>query len=57
MINFTEEEQELIKVLGKEAFFFLLRAWKTSKANGVDLSALLDKASDLNALDIDQIEV
>lgn len=57
MPKFSDSEKELITDLGIEAFKFLLNVYKASKAKGQDLQALLEKAEQMNDLDIDQIGV
>lgn len=55
MKQFTDEEKEMIGFLGVEAFKFLLSVFKATKAKGQDLNTLLEKASDMNELDLDEL--
>ena len=56
MGKLSEQEREVIMSLGLETFKLLSAWYKMHKAKGIDLDALMDKAEDLNTLDVDAIE-
>lgn len=55
MAEFTEKEKELMTEVGLEAVKFLFNLYKTSRAKGVDLETLFDKAAENNSLNFDEV--
>ena len=51
----SQEEAELLRYVGVEAFKFLVSVYKSSRAKGVDLVLMLERASEENEVTVHEV--